>query len=91
MGSPSLFFVYHTANCAAAQGGGSVLSDASRKRTMPGSPKAARHRIDFLVQRTDGVHRALILLCHLCKLLLCALQLPGAQGLGQGIGGRVQI
>ena len=46
-GAPSLFFVYHTANCAAAQEGGSVLSDASRKRTMPGSPKAARHRINF--------------------------------------------
>ena len=49
MESPSLFFVYHTANCAAAQGGGSVLSDASHKRTMPGSPKAVKENLEYIL------------------------------------------
>ena len=81
-------FVYHTANCAAVQGAALLFSAVPYKRTMPDSPKAARHHI-FSVQRADSVHRALVLLCHLCKLLLCTLQLSCTQGLGQGIGGRV--
>ena len=40
-------FVYHTANCAAVQGAVLLFSAAPYKRTMPDSPKAARHRIIF--------------------------------------------
>ena len=54
-----------------------------------GQPESRPTPHYILVQCTDGVHRALILLCHLCKLLLCTLQLSCTQGLGQGIGGRV--
>lgn len=93
MGAPSLFFSIIPQTARRYKGGPvfyAAFSHTLQKNIgQPESRPTAHYKSS--VQRADGVYRAPVLLRHLGKLLLCALQLPGTQGLGQGIGGRIQV